>query len=714
MHRSIVALALGLLLLLAPAAAQQIQYPETYRSDVVEELHGVLVPDPYRWLEEAGSEKVRAWIRAQQAVTDGFLETLGAREHYRQRLTELWNTPRYGAPRREGDYYVFSRNDGLQNQSVIYRVHALDGEPELLIDPNTLSEDGTVSLAGTFFSRDGRYMVYALSDGGSDWRTFRIRDVEAGKDLATELRWIKFSGASWAADGSGFFYSRFDAPEPGRELVDALAAQRIYFHRLGTSQDQDVRVHERPDDPLLGLNAATTEDGAFILVFVRQGTHPHNEIYIARYDAAKLAAGALEFQPFLTGFDASYIPIGNDGSVFYVLTTHDAPNRRLVAIDLNDPAPAAWRELIPETDAVISGVRMAGDHFIVNRLENVQTRLTVHDLQGTLLREIELPAIGTATVAGGRRDVDAIFYSFTSFTYPTSIYRHDLATGESVPFRERELTFDPEDFVVKQVWYESRDGTRVPMFIVHHKDLVRDGQNPTYLYGYGGFNISITPNFSPSRIAWLERGGIYAVPNIRGGGEFGRAWHDAGRLHNKQNVFDDFIAAAEFLIREGYTSPQHLGIGGASNGGLLVGAVMTQRPELFGAAVPEVGVLDMLRFHLFTIGWAWVSDYGSPEDPEMFQTLLAYSPLHNIVEGTVYPATLVMTADHDDRVVPAHSFKFAAALQHAHAGDAPVLIRIEERAGHGAGTPTTMIIERHADMWAFLEAMLGREERKEF
>ncbi len=694
--------------------AQEFSYPESPRGDLVDVLHGVEVADPYRWLEDPGSSQVREWIRAQQDVTESYLATLPARDHYRARLAELWDAPRYTAPQRHGDYYVYSRNDGLQNQSVLYFLEDLeDGEAEILLDPNLLSDDGTVSLAGTFFSPDGSHMVYALSDGGSDWRTFRVRDLAMGSDLEDELSWIKFSGASWTADGSGFFYSRYDAPEPGRELDAALEAQRIFFHRLGTSQDEDILIHERPDDPRLGLNAGVSEDGDFLIVFVRQGTDPRNEVYFAELTDERLAAGDLDIRPFLTGFDASYQPIGNDGSTFYFVTNNAAPNRRVVAIDARQPAPEYWVEIVPESESVIQGVRIVGDRLIVNRLENVQTTLTVYHLDGQVERTIELPTIGTANVADSRRDVEHVFYTFTSFIYPPTIFRYDLATGESDVFRQSEYPFDPDEYVVVQEFYESADGTRVPMFIAHRRDEVRDGTNPTYLYAYGGFNVSVTPSFSPSNIAWMERGGIYAVANIRGGGEFGSEWHDSGRLQNKQNGFDDFIAAAEHLVASGYSSPEHIGIGGGSNGGLLVGAVMSQRPELFGAAVPSVGVLDMLRFHLFTIGWAWVSDYGSPDDPEMFEVLFAYSPLHNLQEGTAYPATLILTADHDDRVVPAHSFKFAAALQHAHAGDAPALIRIEERAGHGAGTPTSMIINRHSDMWSFLEATLQPTDRGE-
>ncbi|MFQ5570774.1 MAG: prolyl oligopeptidase family protein [Rhodothermales bacterium] len=701
--RSLVAaLLLGLVAL--PASAQQApSYPETRKGDVVDNYHGIEMPAPYRWLEDLDSEETRAWVEAQNAVTFGYLEQIPQRESIKKRLTELWNYPRYGTPFKRGDRYFFSKNDGLQNQSVTYVQESLDDEaPRVLLDPNTLSEDGTVALSGLYVSDDGRYAAYSLSASGSDWRTFKVRNVETGQDLDDVLEWIKFSGASWTPDGKGFFYSRYDAPKEGDAYEQVNKNQKLYYHRLGTSQAEDERIYERPDEPEFGFGAGVTDDGHYLIINVWKGTDRRNRVYYK-----DLQDPESEVVRLLDDFDAGYGFIGNTGTEFYFLTDLDAPNQRLIVIDIENPTRQAWRDLIPESDAVLQSVSLINNQFLVRALVDVKGRLTIHDLDGRFVKEIELPTIGSVGGLSGERDSDEMFYTFTSFTYPPTIYRYDFASGTSEVFRRPDIDFDATEYVTKQVFYESKDGTQVPMFIIYKEGLVLDGSNPTYLYGYGGFNISLTPRFSISNLAWLEMGGIYAQPSLRGGAEYGEAWHQAGMLDKKQNVFDDFIAAAEYLIEEGYTSTPRLAIGGGSNGGLLVGAALTQRPDLFGAAYPAVGVMDMLRFHKFTIGWAWVSEYGSSDDPEQFTFLRAYSPLHNLKPGTPYPPTLITTADHDDRVVPGHSYKFAAAMQAAQAGNAPVLIRIETKAGHGAGRPTSKIIQAEADKWAFLAKALN-------
>ncbi len=656
--------------------------------------------DPYRWLEDDRSAETEAWVQEQNRLTFGWLEQVPERDSIRKRVTELWDHERFGLPSREGPWTVYSRNDGLQNQAVVYRAEDLDAPPEVLLDPNTLSEDGTVALAdgGTAFSEDGRHLAWATASGGSDWRTWRVREVATGRDLPDVVSWSKFSGAAWKKDGSGFYYSRYAEPEKGAELTGVNKNQRVHFHRLGTPQGDDELVYERPDQPDWGLGADVTDDGRFLLIYQTEGTDPKNRIFLR-----DLEDPAGEIAPFLDAFDAEYGVVGNDGDVFYVRTNNGAGRHRLVAIDRRRSAPEDWKTLIPEDpdQAVLSSVSMIGDRLVVVWEKDAHHLLRVHAMDGRLEHDVALPGLGSVGVSGQRRDRE-FFYAYTSWAWPTTLHRCDPATGESTLFREPKVDFDPREFEAHQVFYPSKDGTRVPMFLVHRKGLETDGTNPTILYGYGGFNISLTPAFSLAIVTWLEMGGIWAVANLRGGGEYGKEWHDAGRLGNKQNTFDDFVAAAEYLIEERYTSPPKLAMYGGSNGGLLVGAVLNQRPELFGAAIPAVGVMDMLRFHEFTIGWAWKSDYGSSETKEGFDALFRYSPLHNIRPGTEYPAVLVTTADHDDRVVPAHSFKYAATLQPAQGGDAPILIRIETRAGHGAGKPTAKQIEDVADKWAFL------------
>jgi len=685
----------------APAPAQTLQYPAARKSDVVDDYHGTRVPDPYRWLEDPDSPESRAWIEAQNRLTAAYLAEIPARAALRERLTKLWNYPKYGTPFRKARRYFFFKNDGLQNQSVLYKQASLTADPETLLDPNVLSEDGTVALSTLAVSEDGRLLAYGTSASGSDWEEFRVRDVAEGRDLSDHLKWIKFSGASWTNDGAGFFYSRY--PEPGdKALTDVNRFQRLYYHRLGTEQTADVLVYERPDQPDWGMNAEVTDDGRYAVLHVWLGTDRRNRVYYLDLKDARRPKVTGEVVRLLDDFDASYAFVGNDGPVFYFLTDLEAPRKRVIAIDTRHPERARWREIIPQGPDVLDGIQIIHDTFVANYMHDASSRLRLFTLEGRLVKDLPLPTLGSIGAISGERKDDEMFYAFTSFLYPTTIFRYDFKSGGTSVFKAPTIDFDPSGYETKQVFYTSKDGTRVPMFITHKKGLHLDGSNPTYLYGYGGFNISLTPSFSVAMLVWLEQGGVYAVPNLRGGGEYGEEWHQAGMHDKKQNVFDDFIAAAEYLIAQGYTSPSKLAIAGGSNGGLLVGAAITQRPELFGAALPAVGVMDMLRFHKFTIGWAWVTDYGSADSAAQFPYLYKYSPLHNIRAGTRYPATLVTTADHDDRVVPGHSFKFTAALQAAQAGPRPVLIEIETKAGHGAGKPTSKLIEEQADRFAFL------------
>ena len=695
--------------LFAPAgtAAQSIQYPPTKRIDQVDDYYGTKVADLYRWLEDVDAPETQAWVEAQNRVTFGYLEQIPERTKIRERLTALWNHPRYGAPFKKGGRYFFYKNDGLQNQSVLYKQASLSAEPEVLLDPNRLSEDGTVALSTLELSEDGRFVVYGTAASGSDWQEFHLREVATGQDRADHLKWIKFSGASWTHDGKGFFYSRYPEPEGGNALLAVNRNHKLYYHRLGTDQARDVLVYERPDQPDWGIDAEVSADGRYVVLSVWLGTDRRNRVhYIDLRDPARpeLTNPVVRL---LDDFDAGYTFVGNDGPVLYFSTDLDAPRRRVIAIDTRRPARSEWWTIIPQAEDVIESARIVHRTFVAEYLHDAHSQLRLFALDGRPQGDLPLPTLGSVTQLSGEREDTEIFYAFTSFLYPTTVFRYDFTTAQTSVFKAPALDFDPSQYETVQVFYRSKDGTRVPMFITHRKGLRRDGSNPTYLYGYGGFQISLTPAFSASSLVWLEMGGVYAVANLRGGGEYGEDWHQAGMLANKQNVFDDFIAAAEYLIAEGYTSPAKLAIGGGSNGGLLVGAVMNQRPELFAAALPAVGVMDMLRFHKFTIGWAWVTDYGSADSTHQFPYLYAYSPLHNLKPGTRYPATLVTTADHDDRVVPGHSFKYAAALQAAQAGPAPVLIRIETKAGHGAGKPTSKIIEEQADRWAFLVRVLG-------
>ena len=682
----------------------QIIYPDTERVEQTDNYHGIEVQDPYRWLENPDSEPTKDWVAAQNKVTTSYLNTIAAKEKIQQRLTQLWDYEKYGSPFKRGQRYFYFKNDGLQNQSVLYTLESLDEAGEVLLDPNTLSEDGTVALSGLSISDDGQWLAYGLSTAGSDWVEYRIRNVTTKEDSSDRLKWIKFSGASWTKDNQGFYYSRYDEPNEQTKLEDVNYYQKLYYHRLGTEQAEDSLIYHRPDQKEWGFDGSVTEDGKYLVISVWQGTDRKNLVFYQ-----DLSQPESEVVELISEFEASYGVIENDGDTFWVRTDLDAPRGRVIAIDLNNSQRSNWKEIIPEAAETLRGVGLLNDRFVTNYLKDARSQIKIYDLDGTLVREVELPGIGSAGGFGGKRHDTETFYTFTSFTTPATIYRYDMKTGESKLFRQPKVDFNPDEYQTQQVFYPSKDGTKIPMFITHKKCLELDGNNPTYLYAYGGFNISLTPSFSISNLVWLEMGGIYAVPNLRGGGEYGEAWHQAGMKDKKQNVFDDFIAAAEWLIDNRYTIEKKLAIAGGSNGGLLVGACMTQRPDLFAAAIPAVGVLDMLRFHKFTIGWAWCPEYGDPDNEDDFKTLYAYSPLHNLKEGTEYPATMITTADHDDRVVPAHSFKFAAALQAAHQGDNPVLIRIETKAGHGAGKPTSKIIEEAADKWAFLVANLNME-----
>jgi prolyl oligopeptidase len=694
----------AVILLLAGCAMQKtrFEYPNTRKLEHQDVLHGISVPDPYRWLEDDNAPETEAWVAAQNKVTFAHLDAIPERTVIRERLTKLWDYEKFGIPFHEGGRYFFSRNDGLQNQSTLYVTDELAGEARLLLDPNTLSTNGTVALSRYVVSPDGNLMAYGLSSAGSDWQEWRVRDVRTGEDLIDHLKWVKFSGVSWTKDNTGFYYSRYDAPDENSELTGQNYFHKVYYHRLGADQSADELIYERADEKEWGFGATVTDDGNYLIITVWKGTDPRTRLY---YRDLRKPDG--EMVHLLDDFDADYTYIDNIGARFYIFTDKDAPRGRVIAIDLENPDPAHWSEPVSQSEDTLRGVNLIDDRLICTYLHDARSVVQIHSLDGSGKRSVELPGIGSVSGFRGKRTDTETFYSYTSFTVPGTIYRYDLSTGKSTIYKEPKVEFDPARFETKQVFYASKDGTRIPMFITHKRGVVLDGNNPVYLYGYGGFNISLTPSFSLGMLTWMEMGGVYARPNLRGGGEYGEEWHQAGTKHNKQNVFDDFIAAAEWLIGQKYTSPNRLAIAGGSNGGLLVGACMIQRPELFGVALPAVGVLDMLRFHKFTIGWAWTSDYGSPDEADEFKTLYGYSPYHNLKTGVSYPSTLITTGDHDDRVVPAHSFKFAARLQEYHAGSNPVLIRIETNAGHGAGKPTDKTIAELADKLGFLVKEFG-------
>ncbi len=680
-------------------AQNGIKYPVTKKVDTVDNYFGTKVPDPYRWLENDKSEETAAWVKAENTVTFNYLSKIPFREKMKERLTKIWNFPKYGIPFKQGKHYFFYKNDGMQNQSVLYIQDGLDGTPRMFLDPNKLSADGTIALAELSVSNDGKYLGYMTSKGGSDWNEAYVMDVESGKLLSDHIIWIKFSGIAW--QGDGFYYSRFEEPVKGKELTAMNKNHKIYFHKVGTLQSADKLVYENTAFPDRNYGAQITEDENFLIISETETTSGNGLYY------KDLKKGDKDFKQLAKGFDFDYNVIDDVDGKFMMLTNDNAPTYKLVLMDPMNPAKENWKTIIPEKPEVLQSVSYLGGKLIAEYIKDACSKAYIYTLDGKLQGEVQFPGIGTGGGFSGKKDDNTAFYSYTSFTFPSTIYKFDINANKSTVYHKPDIDFKTDDYETKQVFYTSKDGTKIPMFLIYKKGLVLNGQNPTLLYGYGGFNISLTPNFSISRLLFLESGGVYAMANIRGGGEYGEAWHKAGMVLNKQNVFDDFIAAAEYLIKEKYTSSEKLAVQGGSNGGLLIGAVMTQRPELFKVAIPQVGVMDMLRYQKFTIGRGWSSDYGLSEDSTQFKYLYKYSPLHNIKEGVKYPATLVMTADHDDRVVPAHSFKFIATLQAKQAGTNPVLVRIDTMAGHGAGKPTAKSIEEVTDMMSFIMFNLG-------
>lgn len=671
----------------------KITYPSTERVDQTDNYHGNSIADPYRWLEDDTAPAVEDWVKNQNQLTQAYLSDIPYRDKIASRLSELMDYARLSSPFRAGDYYFFYKNDGLQNQPVIYFQKGLTGEPQVFIDPNTYSEGGTTAITLLSFSKDNKYVAYSIAEAGLDWQEIHFMEIASRKKLPDSLNWVKFSGATWYKDG--IFYSRYPEPLQASKKSGKNKNHQVYYHALGTDQAADPIIYEDLAHPDFNHYTYATEDKAYLVLNATPGTDGFSTYY------KQLGSDS----PFVQLFDGynnkSYIIDHREGH-FWVLTDIDAPKYRLVRIDVTQPEKKHWQEILPETEHLLQTVNTGGGKLFANYLKDATDRFIQIDYDGSNQIEIQLPGLGSASGFRGKKEDKVLFYAFTSFLYPNTIFKYEIESGVSTPFFTADLKFDPTDYEERQVFYPSKDGTPIPMFLVHKKGLKLDASHPTYLYAYGGFNISLTPSFSSTRLILLENDGVFAMPNLRGGGEYGEDWHQAGMLDKKQNVFDDFIAAAEYLIDEGYTTSQRLAIAGGSNGGLLVGACMTQRPALFGMAFPAVGVLDMLRFHLFTIGRAWIPEYGSSADPEQFKTLYAYSPLHNLEKGVSYPATMITTADHDDRVVPAHSFKFAAQLQYAHRGEQPVLIRIETDAGHGAGKPISKIIGEHADRWAFL------------
>lgn len=678
----------------------QIKYPPTEKSNQQDDYFGTIIKDPYRWLEDDNSKETKEWVAAENKVTDQYLSTIPFRNKVKERLAELWNYPKYGAPFRKGGYLYFYKNDGLQNQNVLYRQKGLNGEPEVFIDPNKLSKDGTVFLEVPVFSENNQYAAYFEAQAGSDWQIARVMDVRTGNLLKDDLQYIKFSGISWKGD-EGFYYSRYPVSNEETKLTGQNRFHSIYFHKIGTPQTDDLLVFEDKEHPLMILSGVITHDKRFVVVIKSEGTSG-NELWVK-----DLQKNDPDFKLVIKGFDNQIEVIDNSGDRLLVKTNAGAPNYKLVSIDPANPAPENWKMVLAEKKELLQSVGKAGGKLFPVYLKDASSKIYQTDYTGKIEREIELPGIGTATGFDGNKSDQEIFYSFSSFNYPPSIFRYVISSGKTELYKKSDAKFDADKYEVKQVFFKSKDGTNVPMFITHKKGMVLNGKNPLLLYGYGGFNIPMTPSFSISNAFFLEQGGVYVVVNLRGGNEYGEAWHKGGMLQNKQNVFDDFIGAAEYLIANKYTNPDKLAIRGGSNGGLLVGAAMTQRPELFKVAIPQVGVMDMLRYHLFTIGWAWATEYGRSDKKEDFENLVKYSPLHNLKKGVKYPATMITTADHDDRVVPAHSFKFAAQLQAMNDGTNPTLIRIETQAGHGAGKPTAKLIEEAADIWSFVMFNLG-------
>ncbi len=700
--RSIIFLVVAAFLSANVPAQTKFEYPKPRRGDHVDTYHGTKVSDPYRWMEDTESAETKAWIEAENKLTNSYLATIPQREAIKKRLTEIWNYERFSAPSKITDnFYIYTKNDGLQNQSVWYRASSINDPGSIFFDPNKLSTDGTVALNGSSFTDDGKLWAYGVSIAGSDRTEWKVMDVATGKLLPDTLSPNRQGGISWVNDNSGFYYSSYAAVEKGSELKTNTYFQKLYFHKLGTPQSEDYVVYERPDNKEYFVGGGVSEDGNWLIINVGKGTERMNMVYFKN-----LTMDKAPILPLITDLKNSYSFIGNDEDTFYFRTDRDAPRGKVVKVNALTPEPK-WVDVIPESADTLNGVQFINNQFVLNYMKDAATKIRIYETNGDFTRDVELPGIGSAGGFGGKRTDTEAFYSYSSYNSPPTIYRYDLTKGTSTMFRQAKVKFDPTAYEVKQVFYKSKDGTKVPMFITHKKGIKLDGNNPTILYGYGGFNISSTPGFSVARIAWMEMGGVYAVANIRGGAEYGKDWWKGGSRLNKQNTFDDFAWAGKWLIDNKYSSNKKLAIQGGSNGGLLVGAVLNQHPEMFAAALPAVGVMDMLRFTKFTIGWAWTSDYGSPEDAADFKVMYAYSPYHNAKPGTKYPATLVTTADHDDRVFPAHSFKYAAAMQAAQAGDAPVLIRIETKAGHGAGKPTTKQIEEAADIYGFLFKNLG-------
>ena len=697
-------MSLPLLVMTACQTQPKLSYPETAREDVTDNYFGTEVAEPYRWLENDTSAATGEWVITQNELTYSYLDNIKFRPALKERLTKIYDYPKYGSPFKKNDKYYFFKNDGLQNQSVLYSQASLDAEPEVLLDPNKLSDDGTVALSQIAFSNNGKYLAYSIARSGSDWNEIYIMDLATKTLLKDVIKWVKFSGIAWQADG--FYYSAYDAPVAGKEFSNKNEYHKIYFHKVGEAQTADKLIFENKKFPLRNCGAAVTDDEKYLIISETESTSG-NSLHIK--DLSKPNAPLVTLE---AGFENDYGVVDHVNGKLYVITNWKASNQQLMEVDPAKPARENWKTILPETENVLEGVSILGGKIVAEYLQDASNHVYTYDFTGKKLAEVELPAIGTVGGFSGDKDDNEAFYTFTSFTFPPTIYRYDVAQNKSEVFRKTEVNFNPEDYVSEQQFYTSKDGTKVPMFITYKKGLKKNGKNPTMLYGYGGFNISLNPSFSVARIPFLEQGGIYVVANIRGGGEYGEKWHKAGTKMQKQNVFDDFIGAAEYLIAQKYTSPEKLAINGGSNGGLLIGACMTQRPDLFAVAIPEVGVLDMLRYQKFTIGWAWATDYGtSEESKEMFEYLKAYSPLHNVKEGVKYPATMVMTGDHDDRVVPAHSFKFAATLQHANTGNYPSLIRIDTKAGHGAGKPIAKVIDAQADMWAFVMYNLGMKPK---
>ena len=686
------------------------QYPVAPKNDVVDDYHGTKVPDPYRWMEDLDSKDVAEWVAAQNKLTIDYLQRLPMREQLRTRITELWNYPKTSIPVQEAGRLFYRKNTGLEKQSRVYLRSNLNGAPTLLIDPNTWSADGSLALAQYSPAPDGQLLAYGVSEGGADWQTIKIRDLISGKDLADEVKWMRFSNLSWTKDGKGFFYSRYPTPPEGKALQAALSGQTLYYHRAGTPQSQDVLIYERKDLPTWFINGQVTEDGRYLIVFLLEGSSNNNRLYYADLGVPLQPYVSAAIKPVVEEDGAEYAAFGNKGSMLFVRSDRDAPNRKVIGIDIQDPKPSAWKVIVPERKEAIETVALIGGRIVAEYLVDVQSRVSMFELDGRELGSLKLPGTGALAGLAGREDSPTIFYAFSSPLYPTTVFAHDPKIDQSTPFEAPKAAIDVSRYETKQLFATSRDGTRVPFFLTARKGLAQDGSNPTMLYGYGGFSATTAPTYRPDVPAWLELGGVWVIANMRGGAEYGEAWHKAGMLDKKQNVFDDFIAVGEHLIKEKYTSPERLAIMGGSNGGLLVGAVMEQRPDLFAVALPAVGVMDMLRYHTFTGGRAWVTEYGSSSDPQQFQTLIKYSPLHNLKPGTCYPATLVTTADHDDRVVPSHSFKFTAALQAAQGCDRPVFIRVETQGSHGY-RPTDKRIAELVDQWAFTAAQMKLDQR---